>query len=67
VPSFCLPCSRLTGTPLDRPTHHANVATPYCPALDMKLFPRLTVGEAQHGDSRIASIRKPGSLISHLS
>jgi hypothetical protein len=27
-----------------RLTHHAHVATPYCPALDMKLFPRLTVG-----------------------
>jgi hypothetical protein len=51
-----------------RPAHpYANVATSYCPALDMKLFPRLTVGEAQHGDSGIASTRKPGSLTSQLS
>jgi hypothetical protein len=40
------------GTLLDRLTHHAHVATPYCPGLDMNLFSRLTVGQAQHEDIR---------------
>jgi hypothetical protein len=48
-------------------SHHTHVATPYCPALDMKLFPRLTVGEAQHGDIRDCSNPEAWKVTSHPS